>query len=71
MCSWLRSDNRQPFIVFGPDGCGKESLLRYCFQTDPNSQVAVLHCSAQTRLNLLKTFIRIRHEERGGGLQQP
>uniref|UniRef100_A0A9J2Q4R6 Cytoplasmic dynein 2 heavy chain 1 n=1 Tax=Ascaris lumbricoides TaxID=6252 RepID=A0A9J2Q4R6_ASCLU len=48
VCSWLRSDNRQPFIVFGPDGCGKESLLRYCFQTDPNSQVAVLHCSAQT-----------------------
>ncbi|VDM42915.1 unnamed protein product [Toxocara canis] len=48
ICSWLRNDNRHSFIVFGPDGCGKECLLRHCFESDPNSQLAVLHCSAQT-----------------------
>lgn len=21
--SWLRPDNRQPFIIIGPEGCGK------------------------------------------------
>uniref|UniRef100_A0A158PNV8 Cytoplasmic dynein 2 heavy chain 1 (inferred by orthology to a C. elegans protein) n=1 Tax=Anisakis simplex TaxID=6269 RepID=A0A158PNV8_ANISI len=45
---WLQEGNRHPFIVFGPDGCGKETLLRHCFETDTNSQLAVLHCNAQT-----------------------
>uniref|UniRef100_A0A158Q7Q4 Cytoplasmic dynein 2 heavy chain 1 n=1 Tax=Elaeophora elaphi TaxID=1147741 RepID=A0A158Q7Q4_9BILA len=48
ICSWLDNRNRQPFIIYGADGCGKESLLRYCLELDPNSQIAILHCSAQT-----------------------
>ncbi|MCP9266202.1 DYHC2 [Dirofilaria immitis] len=48
ICSWLDNRNRQPFIIYGPDGSGKESLLRYCLKLDPNSQIALLHCSAQT-----------------------
>ncbi|VDN17045.1 unnamed protein product [Gongylonema pulchrum] len=47
--SWLDNQNRQPFIVYGPDGSGKESLLRHCLESDPESQIAVLHCSAHTR----------------------
>ncbi|KAL3981550.1 Dynein heavy chain N-terminal region 2 family protein [Acanthocheilonema viteae] len=48
ICSWLNNRNRQPFIIYGPDGCGKESLLRHCLELDPNGQIAILHCSAQT-----------------------
>ncbi|VDO31356.1 unnamed protein product [Onchocerca flexuosa] len=48
ICSWLDNRNRQPFIIHGPNGSGKESLLRYCVELDPNNQLAILHCSAQT-----------------------
>ncbi|VDK75265.1 unnamed protein product, partial [Onchocerca ochengi] len=48
ICSWLDNRNRQPFIIHGPDGSGKESLLRYCVELDPSSQLAILHCSART-----------------------
>nr|CRZ22352.1 BMA-CHE-3 [Brugia malayi] len=46
--SWLNNRNRQSFIIYGPDGSGKECLLRYCLALDPNSQLMVLHCNAQT-----------------------
>ncbi|VDL62610.1 unnamed protein product [Nippostrongylus brasiliensis] len=46
--SWLSGSNRQPFIVVGPDGCGKEELLKHCFNEDNQSQLAVVHCSAQS-----------------------
>ncbi|XP_064610087.1 cytoplasmic dynein 2 heavy chain 1-like isoform X3 [Liolophura sinensis] len=45
---WLQSDNRQPFILVGPEGCGKGLLLRHCFEQLRSTQVAVVHCSAQT-----------------------
>uniref|UniRef100_A0A915PL62 Cytoplasmic dynein 2 heavy chain 1 n=1 Tax=Setaria digitata TaxID=48799 RepID=A0A915PL62_9BILA len=48
ICSWLDNRNRQPFMMYGPDGSGKECLLRYCLKLDSNSQLAILHCSAQT-----------------------
>ncbi|VDN08033.1 unnamed protein product [Thelazia callipaeda] len=48
ICSWLEESNRQPFMVLGPDGSGKESLIRYCLELDSMSQIAVIHCSAQT-----------------------
>ncbi|EJD73854.1 cytoplasmic dynein 2 heavy chain 1, variant [Loa loa] len=46
--SWLDNRNRQPFIIYGADGSGKECLLRHCLELDPNSQIAILHCSALT-----------------------
>lgn len=49
ICSWLETRNRQPFVVYGPDGSGKESLLRHCLDLDLNSKMAILHCSPQTR----------------------
>ncbi|CAL8361611.1 unnamed protein product [Merluccius merluccius] len=45
---WLTAPHRQPFMVVGPEGCGKGMLLRYAFSTLRSTQVAVVHCSAQT-----------------------
>jgi dynein heavy chain 2 len=45
---WLESSHRHPFIVVGPEGCGKELLLRHSFEGLRSVQVAVVHCSAQT-----------------------
>ncbi|RDD40688.1 Cytoplasmic dynein 2 heavy chain 1 [Trichoplax sp. H2] len=46
--SWLDPNNRQPFILVGPEGCGKELLLHYCFSQLRSCQVALIHCSSQT-----------------------
>ncbi|KAI1893942.1 hypothetical protein AGOR_G00128840 [Albula goreensis] len=45
---WLCSENRQPFLLVGPEGCGKGMLLRYAFSQLRSTQVATVHCSAQT-----------------------
>ena len=45
---WLSSSNRHSFLVVGPEGCGKELLLRYSFEQLRSVQVAIIHCSAQT-----------------------
>ncbi|TMS07235.1 Cytoplasmic dynein 2 heavy chain 1 [Larimichthys crocea] len=45
---WLTAQHRQPFMVVGPEGCGKGMLLRYAFSRQRSTQVAVVHCSAQT-----------------------
>ncbi|XP_074649972.1 cytoplasmic dynein 2 heavy chain 1-like [Tubulanus polymorphus] len=45
---WLTPENRQPFILVGPEGCGKGLLLNHCFEQLRSTQVAVVHCSAQT-----------------------
>ncbi|XP_026994578.2 cytoplasmic dynein 2 heavy chain 1 isoform X2 [Tachysurus fulvidraco] len=44
---WL-SGHTQPFLLVGPEGCGKGMLLRYVFSRLRSTQVAVIHCSAQT-----------------------
>jgi dynein heavy chain 2 len=43
---WLRHND--PFIVVGPEGCGKSMLLRYCFSQLKSTSVATVHCSSQT-----------------------
>ncbi|XP_076054654.1 dynein cytoplasmic heavy chain beethoven [Oratosquilla oratoria] len=45
---WLQPENQQPFILVGPEGCGKSLLLRHCFNQVRSTQVAVIHCSAYT-----------------------
>ncbi|XP_058489723.1 dynein cytoplasmic 2 heavy chain 1 isoform X2 [Solea solea] len=45
---WLTAQHRQPFMVAGPEGCGKGMLLRHAFSRLRSTQVAVVHCSAQT-----------------------
>ncbi|XP_071483964.1 LOW QUALITY PROTEIN: cytoplasmic dynein 2 heavy chain 1-like [Diadema antillarum] len=45
---WLETENRQPFILVGPDGCGKGMILRHCFSQLRSTQIATIHCNAQT-----------------------
>ncbi|XP_058542508.1 cytoplasmic dynein 2 heavy chain 1 isoform X7 [Neofelis nebulosa] len=45
---WLSSDTKQPFILVGPEGCGKGMLLRHAFSQLRSTQIATVHCSAQT-----------------------
>ncbi|XP_066286377.1 cytoplasmic dynein 2 heavy chain 1-like isoform X1 [Branchiostoma lanceolatum] len=45
---WLHPDNKQPFLLVGPEGCGKSMLLKHCFDQLRSASVAILHCSAQT-----------------------
>ncbi|KAJ3116477.1 Cytoplasmic dynein 2 heavy chain 1 [Phlyctochytrium bullatum] len=44
---WLNQNF--PFLLVGPEGSGKQMLLRYCFQQLRSTSVAIIHCSAQTR----------------------
>ena len=43
---WL--DSGQPFVLVGPEGCGKAMVLEDCFARLRGSSVATLACSAQT-----------------------
>eukprot|EP00073_Rattus_norvegicus_P049160 XP_017451443.1 PREDICTED: cytoplasmic dynein 2 heavy chain 1-like isoform X1 [Rattus norvegicus] len=45
---WLSSETKQPFILVGPEGCGKGMLLRYAFSQLRSTEIATIHCSAQT-----------------------
>ncbi|MFT7803200.1 cytoplasmic dynein 2 heavy chain 1 [Arapaima gigas] len=45
---WLSGSHQQPFLLVGPEGCGKGMLLRYAFSQLRSTQVATVHCSAQT-----------------------
>ena len=43
---WLESS--QPFVLVGPEGCGKAMVLEDCFSRLRSTAVASLTCSAQT-----------------------
>ncbi len=65
---WLSGDSKQPFIIVGPEGCGKELLLRHSFEQLRSVHVAVIHCSAQTaakhimqKLSQVKIYAIITH----------
>ncbi|KFP28061.1 Cytoplasmic dynein 2 heavy chain 1, partial [Colius striatus] len=45
---WLELNNKQPFLLVGPEGCGKGMLLHYAFSQLRSTQIATVHCSAQT-----------------------
>ncbi|KAF2973673.1 hypothetical protein EK904_004515 [Melospiza melodia maxima] len=45
---WLDINNKQPFLLVGPEGCGKGMLLHYAFSQLRSTQIATVHCSAQT-----------------------
>ncbi|CAK9088100.1 Cytoplasmic dynein 2 heavy chain 1 (Dynein heavy chain isotype 1B) [Durusdinium trenchii] len=44
---WM--DGMEPFILVGPEGCGKTMLLSHCFRlASRTTSVTTLHCNAQT-----------------------
>lgn len=43
---WLESESKQPFLLVGPEGCGKSLLLNHCFKKLRATNVATVHCSA-------------------------
>ncbi|XP_042221258.1 cytoplasmic dynein 2 heavy chain 1-like isoform X2 [Homarus americanus] len=45
---WLQLETSQPFILVGPEGCGKSLLLHHCFSRLRSTQVTMIHCSAYT-----------------------
>jgi dynein heavy chain 2 len=38
----------QPFIVVGPEGCGKSTMLNYLFRQRKGTSIATLNCNSQT-----------------------
>ncbi|CAB3410628.1 unnamed protein product [Caenorhabditis bovis] len=56
--SWMHESNRESFILMGPDGCGKQQLLKHCFRNDHESQLATLYCSAQSSSSHLLQLIQ-------------
>lgn len=44
---WLKS--MEPFILVGPEGCGKSLLLSNSFKKIRGTSIATIHCSAQTK----------------------
>ena len=41
---WIES--RQPFLVVGPEGCGKAMVINHCFSAQPRTAVVEINCSA-------------------------
>ena len=44
--SWIT--NMEPFILVGPEGCGKSMIVNHAFRQRRNIGIATLHCNAQT-----------------------
>ena len=40
--------NMEPFILVGPEGCGKSMIINHAFKQRRNVGIATLHCNAQT-----------------------
>ena len=46
MESWI--NHLEPFILVGPEGCGKSMMINYAFKRKKNVGIATIHCNAQT-----------------------
>jgi len=46
MDSWIT--HMQPFILVGPEGCGKSMIINHAFKQRRNVGIATIHCNAQT-----------------------
>jgi dynein heavy chain 2 len=62
---WLEAGD--PFILVGPEGCGKSLMLRSAFKRLKSAQVASLHCNAQTTaVNVLQKLLQICAQSTSG-----
>ena len=50
----------EPFILVGPEGCGKYNLLQHAFanELERSTSVATVHCNAQTAPKDVKEKLR-------------
>jgi dynein heavy chain 2 len=55
MEAWI--DNMEPFILVGPEGCGKSMIINHAFKQRRNTAVATIHCNAQTTADDIITKI--------------
>jgi dynein heavy chain 2 len=46
MESWIA--NMEPFLLVGPEGCGKSMIINYAFRQKRNVGIACINCNAQT-----------------------
>ena len=57
---WLQNEHKQPFILIGPEGCGKNILLQYCFSQLrlllPTWQTITLNISIRLKTNRNRLF---------------
>ena len=44
---WIQQKNN--FMVIGPEGCGKVACLKYAFSKIPDTKIRLVSCNAQTR----------------------
>ena len=44
----IENNSTKPFLLVGPEGCGKSLILNNCFATEKGTKVSVINCSAQT-----------------------
>ena len=38
----------EPFILVGPEGCGKSMIINHTFRQRRNTAISTIHCNAQT-----------------------
>lgn len=62
---WLEAGD--PFILVGPEGCGKSLMLRNAFKQLRSVQVASIHCNAQTTaVNVLQKLLQVCAQSTSG-----
>ena len=53
--------NREPFILCGPLGCGKSTLIRAALSAMPSTTVAEMSCNAQTLgIHIIEKLLQAR-----------
>ena len=43
---WI--EKMEPFILVGPEGCGKSMIINHAFRQRRNTAISTIHCNAQT-----------------------
>jgi dynein heavy chain 2 len=51
--------NMEPFILVGPEGCGKSMIINHAFKQRRNVGIATLHCNAQVKCIYICVYVCI------------
>jgi len=66
----------QPFILVGPEGCGKNMIIREAFRKQRSTTITTLHCNAQTTaqhviMKIQQTYVAGEERSERGREQHP